>query len=133
MKSIFLALALISTVAHAGEDTEPNPCDDVENDVQTVACSAYGKAAAEQLLKENLHSLNERLQARYADDQSRLNDITAKIKTAQHLWQKQRDADCAIAAFAAEPGSEAYKLAENDCMAQVSDDRSEFLESIGQE
>ncbi|CAN1605471.1 Lysozyme inhibitor LprI N-terminal domain-containing protein [Pseudomonas mediterranea] len=133
MKSIFLALALISTVAHATEDTEQNPCDAVENDVQTLACSAYGKTAAEQLLSENLQSLNERLQTRYGSDKAQLNDITAKIKAAQQLWQKQRDADCAIAAFPAKPGSEAYKIAENDCMAQVSDDRSEFLESIGQE
>ena len=35
MKSLFLALALISTLAHATEDTGPNPCDEVENDVQT--------------------------------------------------------------------------------------------------
>ncbi len=133
MKSLFLALALISTVAHATEDTEPNPCDEVENDVQTLACSAYGKTAAEQLLGENLQSLLERLQTRYASDKAQLNDMTAKVKAAQQLWQKQRDADCAIAAFPAKPGSEAYKIAENDCMAQVSDDRSEFLESIGQE
>ena len=133
MKSIFLALALISTLAHATEDTGPNPCDEVENDVQTLACSAYGKKAAEQLLNENLQSLNERLQTRYASDKAQLNDITAKIKAAQQLWQKQREADCAIAAFPAKPGSDAYKIAENDCMAQVSDDRSEFLESIGQE
>lgn len=97
MKSLFLALALISTLAHATEDTEPNPCDEVENDVQTLACSAYGKTAAEQLLNENLQSLFERLQTRYASDKAQLNDITAKVKTAQQLWLKQRDADCAIA------------------------------------
>ncbi|MBT2341246.1 MULTISPECIES: lysozyme inhibitor LprI family protein [Pseudomonas] len=133
MKSLFLALALISTVAHAAEDIEQNPCDAVENDVQTLACSAYGKTAAEQLLNENLQGLNERLQTRYASDKAQLGDITSKIKAAQQLWLKQREADCAIAAFPAKPGSEAYKIAENDCMAQVSDDRSEFLESIGQE
>ena len=133
MKSIILALALISTVAHATEDTEHNPCDAVENDVQTLACSAYGKAPAEQLLADNLQSLFERLQTLYADNKAQLNDITSKIRVAQQLWQKQRDADCAIAAFPAKPSSEAYKIAENDCMAQVSDDRSEFLEWIGRE
>ena len=100
MKSIFLALALISTVAHATEDTDHNPCNDVENDVQTLACSAYGKTAAEQLLADNLQSLNERLQTLYAGAKAQLNDITSKIKTAQQLWQKQRDADCAIVATA---------------------------------
>lgn len=133
MKSILLALALISTAAHAAQDPDHTPCDDVENDVPTLACSAYGKAAAEQLLEENLQSLNERLQVLYADDPAQLDGITGKIRSAQQLWQKQRDADCAIAAFAAKPGSEAYKIAENECLAQMSDDRSAFLESIGQE
>ena len=77
--------------------------------------------------------IRDSLQTRYASDKAQLNDITAKVKAAQQLWQKQRDADCAIAAFPAKPGSDAYKIAENDCMAQVSDDRSEFLESIGQD
>jgi uncharacterized protein YecT (DUF1311 family) len=55
-----------------------------------------------------------------------------KIKTAQTLWVHQRDADCAIVVFPAKAGTEAFNIAQNDCIAAVSDDRSEFLESIGQ-
>ena len=46
MKSIFLALALIATGVHAAEESDDNPCDKVENEVQTLECSVYSRTAA---------------------------------------------------------------------------------------
>ena len=133
MKSIFLALALIATGAHAAEESENNPCDAVENDIQTLECSTYSRTTAEDLLKDNYASLNERMQAAYGKNPTQLADITAKLKTAQQQWLKTRDADCAVEAFPATAGSKAFTIAQNDCVARMSDERSEFLESIGQE
>ena len=133
MKSILLALALIATGVQAAEEADDNPCDKVENDVQTLECSAFSKSTAEDLLNENTKSLNERMQLLYGKNPAQLADITAKIKAAHQQWQKTRDADCAIEAFPATAGSKAFTIAQNDCVARMSDDRSEFLESIGQE
>jgi uncharacterized protein YecT (DUF1311 family) len=133
MKSIILALALIATGANAAEESENNPCDAVENDIQTLECSAYSRSTAEDLLKDNYASLNERMQAAYGKNPTQLADITAKLKTAQQQWLKTRDADCAVEAFPATAGSKAFTIAQNDCVARMSDERSEFLESIGQE
>ncbi|WP_433768636.1 lysozyme inhibitor LprI family protein [Pseudomonas putida] len=133
MKSILLALALIATGVQAAEEADDNPCDKVENDVQTLECSAFSKSTAEDLLNENTKSLNERMQSLYGKNPAQLADITAKIKAAHQQWQKTRDADCAIEAFPATAGSKAFTIAQNDCVARMSDDRSEFLESIGQE
>ncbi|PKH78147.1 hypothetical protein CXF97_22145 [Pseudomonas sp. Choline-02u-1] len=133
MKSIFLALALIATGVHAAEESENNPCDAVENDIQTLECSAYSRSTAEDLLKDNYASLNERMQAAYGKNPTQLADITAKLKTAQQQWLKTRDADCAVEAFPATAGSKAFTIAQNDCVARMSDERSEFLESIGQD
>ncbi|VEF13342.1 Uncharacterized protein conserved in bacteria [Pseudomonas fluorescens] len=133
MKSIFFALALIATGVHAAEESETNPCDAVENDIQTLECSAYSRTTAEDLLKDNYASLNERMQAAYGKNPTQLADITAKLKTAQQQWLKTRDADCAVEAFPATAGSKAFTIAQNDCVARMSDERSEFLESIGQE
>ena len=133
MKSIFFALALIATGVHAAEESETNPCDAVENDIQTLECSAYSRSTAEDLLKDNYASLNERMQAAYGKNPTQLADITAKLKTAQQQWLKTRDADCAVEAFPATSGSKAFTIAQNDCVARMSDERSEFLESIGQE
>lgn len=133
MKSIFLALALIATGVQAAEESDINPCDAVENDVQTLECSAYSRSAAEDLLAENYLSLGERMQSLYGDNPTQLSDITAKLKTAQQQWLKTRDADCAVEAFPATSGSKAFTIAQNDCVARMSDERSEFLELIGQE
>lgn len=133
MKSIFLALALIATGVHAAEESDINPCDAVENDVQTLECSAYSRSTAEDLLSENYKSLGERIQTAYGKNPAQLSDITAKLKAAQQQWLKTRDADCAVEAFPATSGSKAFTIAQNDCIARMSDERSEFLESIGQE
>lgn len=133
MKSIILALALIATGANAAEESENNPCDAVENDIQTLECSAYSRSTAEDLLKDNYASLNERMQTAYGKNPTQLADITAKLKTAQQQWLKARDADCAVEAFPATAGSKAFTIAQNDCVARMSDERSEFLESIEQE
>ena len=132
MKSIFLAIALIATGVHAAEESENNPCDAVENDVQTLECSVYGRTTAEDLLKENVQSLNDRLQTTYGKNKAQLNDISEKLKVAQQQWLKTRDADCAVEAFPATSGSQAFTIAQNDCVARMSDERSEFLESISQ-
>lgn len=133
MKSIFLALALIATGVHAAEEADDNPCDKVENEVQTLECSVYSRTTAEDLLSENYKSLNERMQTLYGKSPAQLTDITAKLKAAQQQWLKTRDADCAVEAFPATTGSKAFTIAQNDCVARMSDERSEFLESIGQE
>ncbi|MDQ3204509.1 MAG: DUF1311 domain-containing protein [Pseudomonadota bacterium] len=133
MKSIFLALALIATGVDAAEESDNNPCDAVENDVQTLECSAYSRSTAEQLLGENYLSLGERMQSLSGNNPAQLSDITAKLKTAQQQWLKTRDADCAVEVFPATSGSKAFTIAQNDCVARMSDERSEFLELIGQE
>ncbi|KDD66271.1 hypothetical protein V466_24985 [Pseudomonas mandelii PD30] len=133
MKSIFLALALIATGVHAAEEADDNPCDKVENEVQTLECSTYSRTTAEDLLSENLKSLTERMQTLYGKNPAQQTDITAKLKASQQQWLKTRDADCAVEAFPATSGSKAFTIAQNDCVARMSDERSEFLESIGQE
>ncbi|CAI8708728.1 conserved exported hypothetical protein [Pseudomonas sp. IT-P12] len=133
MKSILLAMALIATGVQAAEESDSNPCDAVENDVQTLECSVYSRTTAEDLLKDNDQALTERLQSAYGKNPTQLADITAKLKNAQQQWLKTRDADCAVEAFPATSGSKAFTIAQNDCVARMSDERSEFLESIGQE
>lgn len=130
MKSIFLALALIATGVHAAEESDNNPCDAVENDIQTLECSAYSRTTAEDLLKDNYASLNERMQTAYGKNPAQLADITARLKAAQQQWLKTRDADCAVEAFPATDGSKAFKIAQNDCVARMSDERSEFLSRL---
>ncbi|WP_095109014.1 lysozyme inhibitor LprI family protein [Pseudomonas sp. Irchel 3E20] len=133
MKMILLALALVAGTVHAAEEGGDTPCDAVENDQQTLECATFNKTTAEQLLSENLQGLTERLGALYGNNSAQLMDITGKLQAAQALWQKQRDADCAVETFPAKPGSKAYTIAHNDCLARMSDERSEFLESIGQQ
>ena len=59
--------------------------------------------------------------------------MTARLQAAETLWTQLRDADCKVETFAEKPGSKAFEAAWNTCVAQRSDDRSEYLQSIGQQ
>ncbi|MCS3468070.1 uncharacterized protein YecT (DUF1311 family) [Pseudomonas sp. JUb42] len=133
MKTIFLALALFTTAAHAAQDPDRNPCDGVDEDKQTLECSKYSRDTAEELLKENFKNLQERVNTQFGANKSQANDLISKLKTGQQAWEKLRDADCAVEVFPSAAGSPAYNISMNDCIAHTSDERSEYLESVLQE
>jgi uncharacterized protein YecT (DUF1311 family) len=130
MKTIFLALALFATGAHAAANPDASPCDGVEDDQQTLGCSVSQRDTAVKLLDENFQNLLERVNTQYGANKAEANDLIAKLKTAQDAWKKLRDADCAVEVFPAKPGSEAFNIDQNDCLARTSDERSEYVESI---
>ena len=125
MKSIFLALALIATTAHAAEDPDSTPCDGIENDQQTLECATYNKTTAEQLLRITI-----RVAGAHGFDLRQRQDQTGghyrPSEGCPAKWEKLRDADCAVDTFPAVTGTKAYAIAHNDCLARMSDERSEF-------
>lgn len=136
MKTFFLGLALTSAMASnawAAQDPETSPCDGVDSDNQTLDCSIYSRETAEALLKENFQNLLNRVQSQFVANKTQFNDFTSKLKDAQKAWEKLRDTDCAVEVFPSAAGSKAFKISENDCIARMSDERSEYLESIAQE
>ena len=132
MKPMLLLLAVISLGAYADEDG-PTPCDNVENDQQSYDCSAYNRKTSETEMNESYKDLLDRINSQFPKGSAQLTDFTAKLKAAQDLWGKSRDADCDVYSVNAAKGSKAFDVAQNDCRAQKSDERSEFLQSVGME
>ncbi|MCJ2370135.1 lysozyme inhibitor LprI family protein [Pseudomonas sp. RGM 3321] len=136
MKTFLLTLALMATAVtgvQAAQNPDVSPCDGVDDDKQTLECSVYSRTTAEELLKENFDNLLKRVQSQFVANKTQFNDFTSKLKTAQQAWEKLRDADCAVEVFPSAAGSKAFTISENDCIARMSDERSEYLESIAQE
>jgi uncharacterized protein YecT (DUF1311 family) len=136
MNKVFLALVLLASGmagAHAAQNPDATPCDGVDEDKQTLECSKYSRETAEELLKENFQNLLQRVNTQFGANKSQSNSFAEKLKTAQQAWEKLRDADCAVEVFPAAAGSKAFNIAQNDCLARMSDERSEYLESIAQE
>ena len=128
MRSMFWVLAVLAAGAHADEGT---PCDNVETTQQGFECSTYNKTTSEHELENSYKDMIDRISTQYANHPAQLADYLAKIKNAQEIWKKLRDADCSVQTFTNEKGSQALQIAENDCFAQMSDERSEYLQSIG--
>ncbi|TFF42447.1 lysozyme inhibitor LprI family protein [Pseudomonas sp. RIT623] len=133
MKSMaWLVLLALAGGAHAAEE-DSTPCDNVETDQQGYACAAYNKQTAERELKAAYDDLIQRIRDQYADDSDKAAALSAKMDAAEKLWVQLRDADCKVETYAEKPGSKAFEAAWNTCLAQRSDERSEYLQSIGQQ
>ena len=133
MKSLaWLVLLAVVSGAQAGEE-ESTPCDNVATDQQTFACAAFNKQTAERELKSAYDDLIQRIRAQYADEGDKADALAERMEAAENLWTQLRDADCKVETYAEKPGSKAFEAAWNTCVAQRSDDRSEYLQSIGQQ
>ncbi|WP_110951937.1 lysozyme inhibitor LprI family protein [Pseudomonas bohemica] len=130
MKTIFLALALFATGAHAAANPDATPCDGVDEDKQTLECSVYSRDTAVKLLDENFENLLERVNTQYGANKTEANDFIGKLKAAEDAWKKLRDADCEVEVFPAKKGTKEFNIGQNDCTARMSDERSEYLDSI---
>ena len=133
MKSMaWLALVAVALGAQASEE-DSTPCDNVETDAQNYACAAYNKQTAERELKSAFDDLIQRINDQYPDENDKVQQLTARLQAAETLWTQLRDADCKVETFAEKPGSKAFEAAWNTCVAQRSDDCSEYLQAIGQQ
>ena len=133
MKSMaWLVLATVALGAQANED-ESTPYDNVENDTQSYACAAYNKQTAERELAAALDDLIQRITEQHPDENDKVQQLTARLLAAQSLWTQLRDADCKVETFAEKPGSKAFEAGWNTCLAQRSDERSAYLQSIDQQ
>ncbi len=133
MKSMaWLVLLAVVSGAQAGEE-ESTPCDNVDTHQQTFACAAFNKQTAERELKSAYDDLIQRIRDQYADEGDKADALAGRMEAAEKLWTQLRDADCKVETYAEKPGSKAFEAAWNTCVAQRSDDRSEYLQSIGQQ
>ena len=133
MKSLaWLALLAVISGAQAGEE-ESTPCDNVDTDQQTYACAAFNKQTAERELKSAYDVLIQRIRDQYADESDQATALIGRMDAAEKLWTQLRDADCKVETYAEKAGSKAFQAAWDTCVAQRSDDRSEYLQSIGQQ
>lgn len=127
MKSMaWLVLLAIVSGAQAGEE-ESTPCDNVETDQQTFACAAFNKQTAERELNSAYDDLIQRMLDQYGDEAG----LQSQIESARKVWAQLRDADCKVETYGEQAGSKAFQIAWNSCIAQRSDERSEYLRSLG--
>ncbi|CAK9892439.1 MULTISPECIES: lysozyme inhibitor LprI family protein [Pseudomonas] len=124
-----LALVLLAFGAHA-EDDESTPCDNVESDQQTYECAQYSRTTAERELNAAFDDLLQRIGEQYDGQPAKVAELSKRLRDAEAIWKQLRDADCKVETFDEKPGK-AFDAALNTCLAQRSDDRSEYLQSLG--
>lgn len=130
MKSmVWLMLATLAVGAHAAEE-ESTPCDNVETDQQNYECARYSRTASERELDAAFADLQDRIKEQYAGKSPKIAELSKRLADAEAVWKQLRDADCKVETYDI-PAGKAFEAAQNTCMAQRNDDRSEYLQSLG--
>jgi len=131
MKSlVWLALVAVTLGAQAEEKDESTPCDNVETAQQNYDCALFSRTTAERELNAAFADLLDRIKEQYAGQGARISELSNRLTAAENLWKQVRDADCKVETFDSKPGKD-FEAAQNTCLAQRSDDRSEYLQSLG--
>ncbi|MGF6490973.1 uncharacterized protein YecT (DUF1311 family) [Pseudomonas frederiksbergensis] len=105
-------------------------CNEITVSEQIDRCSDVAKNAADSQLNTSYHQLMARLEAQYRAEPDAGAAYTAKVKEAQRVWIKLRDANCPLEAFEIKPGTSAYVATVNNCIARMSRERTVFLDNI---
>jgi len=126
---VWLVLAALAFGAHASEE-DSTPCDNVETDQQNYDCALFSRTTAERELDAAFADLLERIKEQYAGQEAKISDLSKRLNSAETLWKQLRDADCKVETFDSKPGKP-FDTTLNTCLAQRSDDRSEYLQSLG--
>lgn len=132
MRSMLWVLAVLAVGAHAADKDEdgPTPCDKVETSAQSLKCSVYNKDTAQSGLDEAYNQLMARISAQFSDQKDVLKTYQDKVKAANDLWIKLRDADCAVEILESSSDDSDADTTKNNCLAQRSDERSEYLQTL---
>jgi uncharacterized protein YecT (DUF1311 family) len=130
MKSmVWLMLATLAVGAHASEE-ESTPCDNVETDQQNYECAHFSRTSSERELEAAFADLQDRIKEQYAGKATKIAELSKRLNDAEAIWKQLRDADCRVETYDI-PAGKAFEAAQNTCIAQRNDDRSEYLQSLG--
>lgn len=130
MRSMLWVLAVLAVGAQAADEDGPTPCDKVETAQQSLNCSVYNRDTAQSGLDEAYSQLMARISAQFSDQKDILKAYQDKVKAANDLWMKLRDADCAVEILESDSDGNDSATAKNNCLAQRSDERSEYLQTL---
>lgn len=127
---VFLVALQLLTLQVAHSESSLNPCDNLNNSHQVFMCSEHNKEQADHDLNESYNRLLRRVDKQYSPDPEIRNHFISIIKKSQRTWIVLRDANCAVESFEIEAHSEAHTTTFNNCIARMSQERTEYLDKI---
>ncbi|PZX01905.1 uncharacterized protein YecT (DUF1311 family) [Pseudomonas sp. 478] len=99
-------------------------------EVNIDGCAEIAMKAADSRLNTRYHELMARLETQYQGDLELGAAYAAKVKESQRAWIKLRDANCAVEAFEIETSKLAHVTVVSNCIARMSQERSDYLSKI---
>lgn len=126
MKSFILFICLVCPLFVLAGETD---CGVVASTLEFNLCVKQAKNSADSKLNVSYKQLIARVGAQYQRDAELGAKFLIKLKASQLAWLKLRDTNCAIEAFEYDEAMPAYEVTVNICVANMSPERSNYLDS----
>jgi len=121
---LLLGLMPISN-ALAGDD-----CKEITVSAQVDQCAEIARKAADVKLNAAYKRLLARFESQQYANLEQGKVFMAMARDSQRAWIKLRDTNCPLEATDIEPGAAAHVTTINNCIARMSQERSDYLDSI---
>jgi uncharacterized protein YecT (DUF1311 family) len=121
-----LLLGLMSISNALAEDG----CKEIADSTQVDQCAEIARQAADVRLNDAYKKLLARFESQQYANPGQGKVFMAMARDSQRAWIKLRDTNCPLEATDIEPGTAAHVTTINNCIARMSLERSDYLDSI---
>ncbi|MBB4866941.1 uncharacterized protein YecT (DUF1311 family) [Pseudomonas nitritireducens] len=108
----------------------PPACVGVHDSLQLMACFKARREDADNHLNQSYRKMLQRIEQAYSSSPDKALSLKSQLKSAQLQWIRFRDADCELAAFEAEAGSQAHDGNINQCITAATRLRSRQIRDL---
>jgi uncharacterized protein YecT (DUF1311 family) len=113
-----------------GSGINGDKCENIRDSLGVFECSKDKKEYADNSLHENYSLLVARIKSQFERDQPLGEKYLLVVKKSQLAWIDLRNSNCALETFEIEHGSQVYEVVVNNCVARMSEERTDYLSDI---
>lgn len=130
MKKILFILILLAKPAYSQVASDSIECSTQDNSQKVYECAKENAQNADNALNKEYSDLRKRISLNYKSEPQLKEELLAILNKSQTNWIKLRDSNCRLESFEIEAGTQAFETTVNNCIADESQKRTQYLEKI---
>ncbi|WP_158295281.1 lysozyme inhibitor LprI family protein [Pseudomonas rhizoryzae] len=130
MKKILFLLTLLAKPAYSQIASESIACSTQDNSQKVYECAKENAQNSDNALNKEYSDLKRRIALNYESEPQLKEEFLAILNKSQINWIKLRDSNCRLESFEIETGTQAFETTVNNCIADESTKRTQYLKKI---
>ena len=126
-----IIFALITQTAYSENGDNANiDCSIQDNSQVIYECTKRKAESADKILNEAYRGLKKRIAFNYGNELKIKEEVLTNLTNSQKIWIKLRDSNCSLESIEIEKGTQAFETTKNNCLADESQRRTQYLKTL---